>query len=679
MKDTVKKLLALAMASALVLSGCGGGSENSGEEKPTEGETPTTNEGGDKKEEEKKEADSGEEIKDLVMPIAASRELETFNILYSQRAEDFENLTNLVDGLLEADPMGKLVPCIAEEWGTEDGGLNWTFKLREGVKWVDMNGQEKADCTAKDFATGLEWVLNFHKNDSNNTAMPIEMIKGAKEYYEYTKSLSKEEAYALKADEGSKFFEMVGMELPDDHTIIYHCITNKPYFDSLGAYNALYPMSQAMVEELGGPEKVKSMNNENMWYNGCYTMTEYIQGNEKIFTKNPLYWDKEAKLFDSVTYKMVESGEIGYQLYENGEVDTCGLTESQLTTIATDPNHKFYDYLVPATPNKFSYQFHFNFNKKNKDGTPDTNWNTAIANTAFRQSMYYGLDLTNYWKRTNVIDPMSCENNFYTMKGLCYTSDGTDYVELVREELGLPKENGETPVRLDKAKAEELKKQAIEELTALGVTFPVELDYYITGSNQAALDSANVLAQCFSDSLGDDYIKFTINTYIKSNTQEVVVPHLHSIQLNGWGADYGDPMNYLGQERYGEDNAYYSSAYSYINEITEETPENKELLAAYKEFTDLVAKADAITDNMDERYKAFAKAEACLIKNALVIPYNYSVGFVLTKIDKDTKINAMFGSCNDKMKNWGTKQSGYTSEEKGCADKIHAFTEANKK
>ena len=32
---------------------------------------------------------------------------------------------------------------------------------------------------------------------------------------------------------------------------------------------------------------------------------------------------------------------------------------------------------------------------------------------------------------------MSCENNFYTMKGLVYTSDGTDYTELVKEELGL--------------------------------------------------------------------------------------------------------------------------------------------------------------------------------------------------------------------------------------------------
>ena len=38
------------------------------------------------------------------------------------------------------------------------------------------------------------------------------------------------------------------------------------------------------------------------------------------------------------------------------------------------------------------------------------------------------------------------------MKGLCYTSDGTDYTELVRQELGLPENNGETPVRLIKKK-----------------------------------------------------------------------------------------------------------------------------------------------------------------------------------------------------------------------------------
>ena len=679
MKKTASRLLALALTAALVLSGCGGGGTTT-EEKPAENTGNTTEQGGEKKEEEKKEEAaapaSGDEISDLVISKLITRELETFNILYSQRAEDGENLTNLVDGLLEVDTDGKLVPGIAEEWGTEDGGLTWTFKIRQGVKWVDVNGNEKAECTAKDFAAGLEWVMNFHKNNSSNTSMPLEMIKGAKEYYEYTKTLSEEEAFALNAEEGSKFREMVGLETPDDYTLVYHCITQKPYFDTLATYNSLYPISSAMIEELGGPAGVKSMNNENMWYNGAYTMTSYIHNNEKIFTKNPLYWDTECKRFDTVTIKMVESNDISFQLYQNGEIDYVDLSEAHINTIAKDPSNKYYDYMVPAVPSKYSYQFHFNYNKKKEDGTPDKNWNTAIANEAFRKSWYYGLNLSDYWKRTNAIDPMVCENNFYTMKGLVYTTDGTEYTELVKKELGLGETNGNTPARVDPAKAEEYKKQAIEELTALGVTFPVEVDYYISASNQVALDSANVMAQAFSDGLGDDYVKFNIKTYVSSNRNEVVQPHLHSFVTNGWGADYGDPQNYLGQEVYGNDNAYYSANYSYINELTEETPENKVLLDTYKEYTKMVEAADAITDDLDARYAAYAKAEAYLLDHVLVLPCNYSIGWCLSKIDNDTKMYAMYGAQNEKIKNWATNSAGYTSEEKGVAEQIKAFTES---
>ena len=284
--------------------------------------------------------------------------------------------------------------------------------------------------------------------------------------------------------------------------------------------------------------------------------------------------------------------------------------------------------------------------------------------------------MTEYFKRSNSLDPLSCENEYYSMKGFIYTSDGTDYTELVRQELGLPELNGEKMVRLDADKAAQYKQQAIEELSAIGVTFPVEVDYYISGSSQAALDSANVLKQCFTNSLGDDYIVLNIKTYIKSNRQEVFIPHLHSVALNGWGADYGDPQNYLGQEVYGNDNAYYSANYSYINEITEETPENKALLDTYKEYTKMVEAADAIVDDMDARYAAYAKAEAYLLDHALVIPQNYSVGWVLSKVDNDSKAFAMYGCANDKMKNWDTKADGYTSEEKGVAEQIKAFTEA---
>ena len=668
MKKTLSKLLALALTASLVLSGCGGNAEGGNNEANSQGGQANA-EGSDKKE----EASSKDEIKDLYIARNAVRELETFNILYTQRQEDSENLTSLVDGLLESNPKGELVPCIAEEWGSEDGGLTWTFKVREGVKWVDVNGNEKADCNAQDFATGLEWVLNFYKNDSNNTAMPIEMIKGAKEYYEYTKTLSEDEAKALTAGEGSKFREMVGLETPDDHTVVYHCVTEKPYFDSLASYVALYPLSQGMVDELGGADAVKAMNNENMWYNGCYTMTSYIQGNEKVFTKNPLYWDTECKRFDTVTTKMVESNDVAYQLYESGEIDYVQLGESRINTIAKDPNNALYNYLVPDVPSKYSYQMQLNYNKKNEDGTPDTNWNTAIANEAFRLSWWYGLDLSNYYKRTNAIDPMSCENNFFTMKGLVYTSDGTEYTELVRQEMGLPELNGKTMVRLDADKAAQYKKQAMEELSAQGVTFPVGVDFYISASSQTALDSANVLAQTFSESLGDDYVKLNIKTFIKSPNQEVVVPHLHSFVINGWGADYGDPQNYLGQMTYGNEAAYYSENYNYINEV-EETEATKALIDTYKEFTALVDAANAITDDMDARYKAYAKAEAYMLEHALVFPCYYQIGWCLSKVDNDTKMQPMFGSVGEKMKNWGSNVNGYTSEEKGVAEQIAAFS-----
>ena len=679
MKKTVSRLLALALTAALVLTGCGGGttteepadtSENTGtteSTETTEGETAESNEPGEN------------EITDLIIPKALTRELETFNWLYSQRSEDSENLTQLVDGLLESNPEGTLQPAIAEDWGTEDGGKTWTFKLREGVKWVDVNGNEKADVTARDFATGLEWILNFHKNDSANTSMPLEMIDGAEEYYEYTKTLSKEEAYALNAEDGSQFMETVGIEIPDDYTVIYTCITEKPYFDTLAVYQSLYPISQAMIDELGGPDETKAMNNENMWYNGPYTMTSYIQGNEKVFTKNPLYWDTECKLFNTVTIKMVESSDVAFQLYQAGDLDYVDLTESALTTIARDPNNEYYDYLVPAVPSKYSYQFHFNYNKNLSDGSgnKDTNWNTAIANEAFRKSWYYGLNLSEYWKRSNAIDPFSCENNFYTMEGLVYTSDGTEYTQLVKEELGLKDSDGVTPARVDADLAEQYKQQAIEELTALGVTFPIEADYYISASSQTALDSANVLAQAFSDGLGDDYVKLNICTFISSTTNEVVVPHLHSFVINGWGADYGDPQNYLGQECYGNDNAYYSTHYSYINEITEPDETNADLLATYQEFTELVEAADAITTDLDARYAAYAKAEAYLLDHVLVMPCNYSIGWCLSKVDNDSKIYAMYGSQNEKMKNWDTHVDGYTSEEKGVAEQIAAYTEKN--
>ena len=646
MSKQFTKMLALGLAAMMVLSGCGGTS--------TETKTPEESTA-EKAEQEQTGVETTRELKEVVIPKIATSELTTFNFLHTQNGDDGVVLYNLWDGLLTSNSRGQIVAAIADEWGTEDGGLTWKFHLRDGVKWVDVNANEKADCTADDFATGLEWVLNFHKNESVNTSMPIEMIKGAEEYYQYTKTLSEEEARALTAGEGSKFLEMVGMEIVDKNNIIYHCVSEKPYFDTLATSNCLYPLAQGLVDELG-VDGVNAMNNENMWYNGAYTSTSYIQGNEKVFTKNPKYWDTESVRFDTATHRMVESWDTAYQLYQTGDVDYVKLTESMIKTISENPDHELYQYMVPDKPSTMSYQFHWNYAKNKEDGTPDTNWNTAIANEAFRKSIYYGLNLYDYFGRFNAVEPLQCENSSYTCRNLARTSDGVDYVDLVEERMGLPESDGKNPRRYDAEKGAEYKKQAIEELTALGVTFPVDVDFYVPGANQTQLDNALVLQNSFDKYLGSDYVKFNIKTYISSFSKEVREPRVQSFCINGWGADYNDPKNYLGQTVIGNDNAWYSSAYSNINKV-EENETNKELLDSYRTYTEMVEKADAITKDMDARYEAFADAEAYTLEKAHMLPCYYNVGWCLTRYN----VHAEFSG--SRMKNWETKADGYTVDE----------------
>ena len=597
-----------------------------------------------------------DEIKDLYDYELQTREIETWNILQSQQSTDMNVLTNLYDGLVEADEYGKVVPAIAESWETEDNGITWTFHLREGVKWVDQNGNEKGEVTAQDFLTSLEWVLNFHKNDAANTSMPMEMIAGAEDYYNMTNEMDADAALALTA-ESPEFADTVGIKAVDDYTLQYTCLSEKPYFDTVAAYNCLYPISQGMLDEIG-VDGFKAATPENIWYNGCYTCTEYIQQNTKTLTKNPLYWDTDAKLFDSVTIKMVESVDTAYQLYTTGELDRVDLSESNLMTIYNNESDPYHDQLIEKRPNKKSNQFHFNYDKLNDDQTEDTNWNTAIANEAFRKCWYYGLDLGSWYKRTNAINPYKCYNNSYTMQGLIYTSDGTEYTELVQEKLGLPSYDGETMTRLDSAKFEEYKAQAIEELTAEGVTFPIHARYFVASGNQTALDSANVLKQAFSDSFGDDFIVLDIDSYVSSVSKEVYNLKRQSFAIAGWGADYGDPQNYLGQETDDSDNAYYMVQLGHA--VDSESDELKDL---YSQFTELVNKADAITDDMDARYEAYAEAEAFMLDHALIVPAYFDISWELTRINDYSKINAMFGIQNNKYKNWETSTDAYTAED----------------
>ena len=602
MKRYATRLLAMLMAVMMVLTACGKDSGDPGKDASGGTTPPPATEPTPPTEPAAPEEAKAEPLTDWVTWQLATSELETFVIFGTESSPSLEVLTACTTPLLERNGAGQLVAAGAKEWGSEDGGLTWTFKLRDDITWVDVSGNEKAKTVAHDWLTGLEWVLNFHKNSGYNTSMPNQLVAGAEEYYNYTKELDEAEALALSADEGP-FLEMVGIEAPDDYTVVYHCTKNAPYFESLCSGAALRPLSQAQVDEMG-VDGIKNQDSTTMWYNGAYTITEYIMSNTKTLTKNPAYWDKDAKLFDTVTYLMVEDNLAAQNLFMNGEVDYCTLSESNLK----------------------------------EDGTPDENWNNAVANEAFRKSLMYGMDLQNYWARYNFINPQNCENVAYTMTEMMYYPDGRDYVQKVWENLGY------SSGRYDAEKGKQYKEQAMEELSGK-VSFPVQMDYYIAAGNQDSLDTATVIKEIV-EALGSDYITVNIKTFVSNGTQEVYNPKLHSVVISGWGADYRDPENFIGQELYGDDGAFYAMRYSNVNDITDEA-----LIATYQEFTELGRTASGIFDDITKRYDAYAEAEAYMIEHALVIPLNYRVNWELTKRND---YNYMGG-----FKNWETSSEPY--------------------
>ena len=641
------------VGAASLLAACGGKSDNGSSAASTSGAAAPNTTG-------------ATPLKEFISFESGNRELESWNMLYTQQSSDANVITNLWDGLLSFDCYGKVVPAIASSWEHNDDSTVWTFHLRDDVDWVDANGEVKDHLTSKDFLVGFEWVMNSYKNEANNTSMPNDTVVGAADYYEQTKAAGDAAADMTYED---MLAAGVGIEAPDDYTLVFTCKDPCPYFDTVAAYNSFYPVAPALLDELG-IEGFRGCDNTTMWYNGPYVVEEYIQGNTKSYIPNPSYYDAaNVSRFERLTITMISDGSISLQLYENRELDEVDLGESSIATIQADPSNVFNQQLCEKRPKKFSYCFIFNYDKRKADGTADENWNKAIANKAFRQCFSKGLELSKFYARYNPINPLKCENDFFTMSGLCYTTDGTDYTSLVAKELGLDGEkyDGKTMKRLrtNNGDITDLKKQAMDELSAIGVTFPVHCSYYILAGSTTALDSATVLKQCFTDSFGDDFIVLDIETFVSSTMKEVVAPKLQSFVHMGWGADFGDPINFLTQIIVHDDNAYYSCNMTNIEGIAENGAADyqKDLVAAYEQFTDLVNEGRAIVNDTDARYAAFAKAEAYFLEENLIFPTVYDVTWCLTHANEYSKINAMYGPCNYKAVNWETSEEAYTTEQ----------------
>ncbi len=468
--------------------------------------------------------------------------------------------------------------------------------------------------------------------------------------------MAEDEAMNLGLD---AFLEMVGLELPDDHTVIYHCTKAVPYFESLATNVFTIPLSGSLIEELG-PRGYKGVTALNMWYCGPYIVSEYIEDSTKTLIPNPYYWDQSAKVFDSWTIIKTESNDTVWNLYELGVTNTLtgAIPSATLDTILRDPTSQWYDYICAGPRTTVTYGLYFNYAKKKiSDDTMDTEWNLAAANENFRKAFYYGLDLYNLAALLDSVDPDDVILGAMTAPNLVMMPDGTDYSSYVMSLTGF--DSNAVKSHHDADLAQEYKEKAMEELSAQGVSFPVHIDMW-SGSPQNVQNRYSVWKETIEDGLGTDFVEVEIHTVITSNESEAYNPSYMSIEEQNYGALFSDPTTYLTllcDDMSG--NADYADLYGHIAEC-----ENQEIIDQIGTYTQMVREADAITGDHEARLKGLAEAEAFAIEHVLVFP-TFLKGATrhVTCINEYTKPSAANDTQKGRFVNVESNADNYTTEE----------------
>ena len=590
-------------------------------------------------------------------------EVETLNYLYTSNTNDYEMCANMVDCLVEYDQYGVMQPALAESWEHNDDYTEWTFHIRPGVKWVDAEGNEVADVTANDWVSSARWV-NDAANNSSNQYMYNGIVKNAEAYFNYTAYLlESENGTRTTDDEGDPIepvaevsFDDVGVKAVDDQTLVYTMETPCTYFPTVLSYTTYMPVYGPFLEEMGDSFGV---DNYSVLYNGAYIMTSFEPQNQRILTKNETYWDKDNVFIDEIQYLYNTSAtQLGPESFIRGEVDWAQIDASILSAWLEDPERQ--DMVSPSRANvSFSYFFCFNFEPRFDDSLEPDNWLLAVNNENFRQSIRYGLDRINALTVVEPEDPESLLNR--TITPATFTSAaGLDYTQYpALQEIS-------SSDGFNEELALQYKEAAVEELTAAGATFPIQM-YMRYNPDTANWDrECQVIEQQLEGLLGTDYIDIVVEAGPSTNFLSTVRrAGDYGFMKCNWGADYADPQTWT--DPFKElDNSYNFMGTDADTVIGQEPCTNKsaETQALTDQYYDLVEAAKAITTDTEARYAAFAEAEAFLLDHAFVIPFSISNdGYIATRLNIFEAQYAPYGMATLRFKGQHLQETSMGMEE----------------
>jgi len=222
-----------------------------------------------------------------------------------------EILLNVMSGLYRLDANTRPVPDMAEGVDISEDSLNYTFTLRDGIKW--SNGDP---VTSQDFK--YAWLRALDPKTASIYAYIIStFVKGADEY---------------NTGKGSP--DDVAIETPDDKTLKVTLLASAPYWLGLTAFFTYLPQQQKFVEQQG--DKYAS-GVENLLYNGPYKITQFNPTSGVTVAKNKDYWNADNVDFSNIEAKIIKETNTSVNLFESGELDETVIDSEYVTQYKGKP------------------------------------------------------------------------------------------------------------------------------------------------------------------------------------------------------------------------------------------------------------------------------------------------------------------------------------------------------
>ena len=527
-------------------------------------------------------------------------------------------IANVVDGLLENDKYGNLIPSLAEDWSVSKDGLTYIYKLRKGVKWYTSEGEEYAEVKAQDFVTGLKHAAD---GKSDGLSLLQDSIKGLAAY------ISGE----------SNDFSTVGVKAVDDYTVEYTLNKPESFWNSKVTTATMLPVNEEFLNSKGSDYGAPTPS--SILYNGPYFLKSLTSKSVIEYEKNPNYWDKDNVKIDNIKLTFYDGSdqESLIRSFTQGAYTTARLFPTSSNFEST--KKEYGDKIVYSPQEATSYYLTVNVNRQsyNKTAKTDeaqkTSTKEALLNKNFRQALNFALDRHSYTAQLNgeegadKIIRNSLVPHDYVQVGE-KTFGELAQAELVSygdqwKDVALT-DGKDTLYSPEKAKAAFAKAKA--ELQSKGVTFPIRLDVPVEQTDVIAVQQTNSLKQSIESTLGTenvivDVLQMTDNEKM-SITSQAKVPSQKDYDLNGtgWGPDYQDPATYLNIL-----DAKKGSALKHLGITRGKDPEVMAQVGL-DEYKKLLDDAAAETSDLNKRYEKYAKAQAWVSDSSLLIPVASSGG-----------------------------------------------------